>query len=368
MIDCKTTGFYQGLTILPQYPSHCISDLFQGGCLASKNPPLALVVSSTRDENGALSFTHESNRNLLATLAKTHTVCHRYIQDSLELNDLIERLGHQKKIDVLVMRAHGTPLLQSYGKELMSPYSPRSHFVALNSSLTPDATIILNSCSNAATCGEDDFAGFIHSMAPSGATVYAATREIHCILIESGTPPKVELFHFDDETWDLTDVTFKSGADGYCNNPRMSAPEDLHKQKLNNRLNLLRSLVDRGESYEAAISTASEAIESTDREIRINGFLLFERLFDKAQGYEAAIRVGIKNLKSTNDKIRITGILLLERVVDRGYGYEAAASAVIEAFKSTNEKLRYRAIILSEKLKDQGYEVANRCSRRGFQK
>ena len=193
MADCNPTGLYQSWTNASQCPR--IHSIFQGGCLTDDvSKPLALVLSSTIDELGAFSFTHKNAHDFLATLAKTHTTCHRYIQDSSEFNDLIERFGSQKKIDILAQRAHGSSLSQKYAKGYISLYSPRGHFAALRSSLTPDATIILDSCLNALTCGEGDFAGFIHSMAPPLATVYAATRPTAHIEVQSGARPEVKLF------------------------------------------------------------------------------------------------------------------------------------------------------------------------------
>lgn len=349
-MDCDTTGFYQGLIDFPQYPSHCIEKIFQGGCLVdSISNPLALVLSSTIDYGwgGSFSFVNPDNYDLLATLAKTHNVCHRSLQGPSELNDL-ERLGHQKKIDVLVKRAHGSSIAQQYEKEPMSTLTPRKYFAQLMSSLTPNATIILQSCLNAATCGEGDFAGFICSMAPPQATIYAATRSFAQIKIQSGIPPVARMF-----TTSGIDVTYRSGAGGYCNNPLQ--PDDLRKEELD-RLHLL---VWHGLAYETALSAATEAFKSAD--LKTHVIDLLEILVDKGQGYEVAINIALEAFKDTDYLTTIGAIDLIGMLVDQSQGYEVAISIAIEAFKTLDDiRTRIKAIALFEKLfdKGQGYEVA----------
>jgi len=298
-------------------------------------------------------------------------------------------LGNQKKIDLLVMRAHGFPLGQGYAKEFMSPYSPRSNFEALKSSLTPDATIILNSCSNAVTCGEDDFAGFIRSMAPPQATVYAATRIFKLVEIQSGTPLRVRFSEFNSNFSELNrhcwgnlkadldksmknglrslvekgcayeiDVTYRSGVDGYCNNPL--DPDDMHKQKLRDRLDLLCPLVEKGMAYEAAVNAANEAFKSTDEGTRGKAIFLFGKLVDKGQDYEAAINAATEAFKSTDFSTRQQTISLFGKLVDKGQGYDVAINAATEAFKSTDTDTRRQALQLFGEVVDkgQGYEVA----------
>jgi hypothetical protein len=355
MIDCKTTELFQGWTNVSLYPSQCIKEIFQGGCLTDDPArPLALVLSSTSDWRGSFSFERQHNHDLLETLAKTHTVCHRYIQDSSEFNDSLEQVSRQRKIDVLVMRAHGLPQSQDYAKESMSPSSPERHFASLRSSLTQVATIILQSCWNAVTCGKDDFAGFIQAAAPPQATIYAATVPSDRIEIRSGNPPEARFFEME------RDVTYRSGTAGYCMNPLESA-DPLKWEKPLEFLKHCNALLDYDLHDEAVIRIASEAFKSTDKEIQCKAFALFEKLVDKGQAYEAATSIAKEAFKSGDDSLISTrALMLFEELVDKGQAYEAAESAAREASKSTNGWIRSGAFSLFGKLVDKGqaYEAA----------
>jgi len=308
MTDCKTTtGLCQTWASIAQNPHLHIQRIFQGGCLTDDlSKPLALILSSTFDNNGGLSLTEQKERGIFAALIKNHTVCHRYIQNSLEACEHIEQLGQKKKIDVLLMRAHGASHFQAYAEEVISSYSPRNVFAAVfRSSLTAFATIILHSCFNAVTCGVDDFASFIRSIAPPLATVYAATRSNEWIEIQSGTPPEVKMFN------GQMDITYRSGADGYCNNPI----DSIVAQKM--KLQSLCYLVGEGQGIDAAINAASEAFKSTDSTIRDRAIDLFKKLFTIGQGFEATVSVTSEALKSSDALTRRKAIQLRKMLRER---------------------------------------------------
>jgi len=298
-------------------------------CLTDNiSKPLALILSSSSDWNGALNRTQDA----FATLAKNHTVCHRYIDHSAEINDHLKQLGQQKKIDVLVMRAHGGPILQQHAKDWMSVYSPRKDFTAFRSSLTSDATIIFYSCLNAATCGIDDLAGFVRSIAPPLATVYAPTQGIDKIEIQSGTPPKVRMLN------NVTDVTYRSGVDGYCNNPHFGEAQIA-------KLKDLKIFASIGQVCEAAIGLASEAFKSTDSTIRNQAIALWEKLFKKGP---------------TDSMILNYAIALWEKLFKKGQAVEAATCIASETFKSADSSICDNAIDLCRKLfeKDPGFKTS----------
>ena len=316
----------------------------KGGCLTDDiSKPLALILSSSFDWNGAL----KANLDAYAVLAKTHTVCHRYFQNSWEAEIQMIHLGRQKKIDLLALRAHGGPIFQQYENELATLYNPLKFFDAFQLNLATDATIILESCSGAAKCGMDDYAGYIRSIAPPLATIYAATQGMNWIDIQSGAPPKVSLCYRE------TDVTYRSGADGYCNTPHFGEAQI-------GKLQSLSWLVAYGQAIDPAISAASDAFQSKDTAIRDNAVELFGEIFKKGQGIDAAIRAASEAIKSPDSGIRDSAIELFEELFKIGQGIDAAIRVASEAFKSKDVSIRDQAIGLFGKLfeKVQGVETA----------
>jgi|GEM_PF-3656119 len=195
-------------------------------------------------------------------------------------------------------------------------------------------------------------------MAPPQATVYAATRTFSQIEIQSGTPPWVRLSDFntnflesnrdcweniraelDNNSWknvkssliekgcaNEIDLTYRSGADGYCNNPL--DPDDMHKQILKHQLDLLYPLVEKGRAYEAAINAATEAFKSTDTNIRWATIHLLRKLVDQGQGYEVAINAATEAFQSTHYLIREQAMGLCKKLIDQGQGFNVARSSL----------------------------------------
>jgi hypothetical protein len=330
MTGCTTAGLCQTWANITENPHLHIQRIFQGGCLTDDmSKPLALILSSTMDWNQAFSLTAQWEQDVFANLARNYTVCHRYIQDSTD--DSMEQLGIRKKIDVLLMRAHGKPLFQEYANELISPYSGAKFFAVFGSVLSAYATIILDSCLNAATCGIDDFAGFIRSIAPPEATVYAPTRRSDWLEIQSGSPPTVKM------SFKGMDVTYRSGTDGYCNNPLDSTEAELEKLKS------MCLLAEKNQGIDAAISAASKSFKSSDFAIRNAAIDLFEKLFEKGHGFEAAANAASEALKSSDTKTRNKAIQLFEKMFEKGQGLDAAIAAApndkaIDSFKKQFEK------------------------------
>jgi hypothetical protein len=307
MTGCTTAGLCQTWAKVMENPHLHIQRIFQGGCLTDDlSKPLALILSSTYDNNGALALTMQRERSVFENLTKSHTVCHRYVQDGMDAADHLEQLGRRKKIDLLLMRAHGASHFQAYENEVISSFSPAKFVAALRSSLSLFATIILYSCFNAVTCGVDDFAGFMRSAAPPLAMVYGAARSTDRLEIGSKTPLKIRMFDGD------TDVTYRSGTDGYC----MSPTEPIEAQK-----HVLRSLSylveEDDQGIDAAILAASKAFRSRDLSIRDKAFDLLNKILEKGQGIDAVLDLTSEALKSRDLSIRKMAIRLRKMIRER---------------------------------------------------
>jgi hypothetical protein len=128
--------------------------------------PVALVLRASYDHNGALAPELPNNRYLLETLAKTHRLVIKTLEDNQVGKAIRETPG---SIEILAIEAHGYPSFIAFSED--SAYTtPTAEDFA---SLAPSSIIILNSCSTGAPGG---IAEKIARAAPSH-LVYAPVQD-----------------------------------------------------------------------------------------------------------------------------------------------------------------------------------------------
>jgi hypothetical protein len=140
------------------------------------------------------------------------------------------------------------------------------------------------------------------------------------------------------------DVTYRSGAGGYCMNPLDAVEVQIKK------LESLVLLFEKGQGIDAAISAASEGFKSTDFSIRNAAFALFEKILAKGQGIDAAANAASEALKSGETSTRNKAIQLFEKIFEQSQGLDAAINAApddraIDFFKKLfDKKIRQRSL------------------------